>query len=407
MRFNARVPFENASKILRDREIADVSRTSPGRPRSSGRSTSQLGTRRHVLRARGRLRRAAAALGFRTRRLLGQSRARLRPRGAGAWRRRRGRRSRTSASRSRRCCAAGAERVETARAELAIAPTRARDRGRVGRRRPRGPALARALLGDGVQDDGSRSTGVGPFGRARRFLTRISMRRDLDNRSVSYADGGSCAWTTGTRACASPLARPRRPRRTAVRALRDRTEILARRLRASCGRGRRHEPDHDRGDADGLPRGRGPSRGGATRRIATPAGYRAAGGERRGGRLRGADGGGIPPDPRERPAPRARTQQARPPAVDEVAPEPAALRMRLERRTGRRLPARSSYGAETRGGKTYLMRGAAPGGSREDLLRNDSMRGRLAGIARARPAGLGADALRSCQSSAVRFGSDS
>src|SRR4029453_3440702 len=41
---------------------------------------------------------------------------------------------------------------------------------------------------------------------------------------------------------------------------------------------------------------------------------------------------------------------------------------------------RSSYRAETRNGKTYLIRESALGGSREDLLRNDSMRGRLAGI---------------------------
>ena len=39
---------------------------------------------------------------------------------------------------------------------------------------------------------------------------------------------------------------------------------------------------------------------------------------------------------------------------------------------------RSSYRAQTRDGRTYLMREAILSGAREDLLRNDSLRGRYA-----------------------------
>ena len=67
-------------------------------------------------------------------------------------------------------------------------------------------------------------------------------------------------------------------------------------------------------------------------------------------------------------------------AVDEVSPEPSSLTIRIERRMrASASPARSSYAAQRRNGKTYLMRELRLGGSREDLLRNDSMRGRLAG----------------------------
>jgi hypothetical protein len=50
----------------------------------------------------------------------------------------------------------------------------------------------------------------------------------------------------------------------------------------------------------------------------------------------------------------------------------------VERRTGASV-SKSAYGVEERSGKTYLIREAVLPGSREDLLRNDSMRGRRAG----------------------------
>lgn len=55
-------------------------------------------------------------------------------------------------------------------------------------------------------------------------------------------------------------------------------------------------------------------------------------------------------------------------------------RRRLEvRRLGARTTARSSFRAEQRDGRTYLVREALFEGPREDLLRNDALRGRLAG----------------------------
>jgi hypothetical protein len=66
--------------------------------------------------------------------------------------------------------------------------------------------------------------------------------------------------------------------------------------------------------------------------------------------------------------------------VDELA-DPAALRIRQERRTAASggVPRCSAWSAESRNGKTYLLRELSVATSREDLLRNDSMRGRLAG----------------------------
>jgi hypothetical protein len=57
--------------------------------------------------------------------------------------------------------------------------------------------------------------------------------------------------------------------------------------------------------------------------------------------------------------------------------------MRQERRTSSGVPARSSWAAQSRGGRTYLLRELLlPGSAAADplgFLRNDSMRGRLAG----------------------------
>ena len=70
---------------------------------------------------------------------------------------------------------------------------------------------------------------------------------------------------------------------------------------------------------------------------------------------------------------------------EEVWPDPARQLLRIRRRSGSSA-FESQLRAQERGGKTYLVREAFFESSREDLLRNDSLRGRLA-------AGLAVDLL--------------
>ncbi len=63
---------------------------------------------------------------------------------------------------------------------------------------------------------------------------------------------------------------------------------------------------------------------------------------------------------------------------EEVRPEPSAQRLSVVRRSGS-TEHRSSWRALGREGRTWLQREWTLPGSREDLLRNDSLRGRLAG----------------------------
>jgi hypothetical protein len=70
---------------------------------------------------------------------------------------------------------------------------------------------------------------------------------------------------------------------------------------------------------------------------------------------------------------------------EEIWPDPTRQLLRIRRRSG--LSAfESQLRAQERSGKTYLIREAFFESSREDLLRNDSLRGRLA-------AGLAVDLL--------------
>jgi hypothetical protein len=70
---------------------------------------------------------------------------------------------------------------------------------------------------------------------------------------------------------------------------------------------------------------------------------------------------------------------------DRVTPDAAAMTLRVAR-TSATSRSDSSFRVVTRDGKTWLLRKARLSGPREDLLRNDSLRGRLA-------AGLAVDLL--------------
>jgi len=377
-RFNARVPFENATKILRDREVLDPA-AKPRRP--------EIFWADHLARGSGGtcFARIAAfdalltALGFRTRRLLGKVGRDFDHAGLAV---------ETPAGEVIAdvgfplpgLIPPGAERVDTPIAELGVEKT---ERGiRVEWRDgvPEGPR-ALELFAPTVTEDEYAAHWRRTFAPGSRFLTLFSMRRDLDNRTVSYADAEVRVDDRHSR-LRIPVAPGAAPRLLAE-VFGIEQELLARAMEAFA----EDPPGSTSTEATVsaplsgatltayLEVAAAPAE--AYARIATPAGYRrlvegvaeviseesttAAGGFRV---VLGAPG--RPPDSREQ-------------ASDDLTPDPAALRLQQERRTSSGVPARSAWAAESRGGRTYLLRELFLPGSREDLLRNDSMRGRLAG----------------------------
>lgn len=364
-RFNARVPFESASKILRDREIADPS-AKPRRPEVFWGDHLELGTGGTCFARVAAFDALLSALGFRTRRLLGRVGRDFDHAGLAV---------ETPAGETLAdvgfplpgLIPSGAERVETALAELAVEKT---ERGTRVRWVDGVPDETRALelfaptVSESEYDAHWRAT----FAPGARFLTRIAMRRDLENRTVSYA-GGEVRVDDRHSRLRVPLAPADR-----AAALSEifgiEREILERAFAIV--------PEPAPTDAAAMLTAyleTSATPADAYARIASPAGYRrlvegvaeVAREEPMAGGFRltlAAPGRGEDPDA----------------AVDEVELEPAARTLHLTRRTSLGGSAlRSSYAAEEREGKTYLIREAALGSARADLLRNDSLRGRLAG----------------------------
>lgn len=370
-RFNARVPFENATKILRDREIADVS----DKPR-----TPEIFWADHLASGSGGtcFARVAAfdallsALGFRTRRLLGRvehdgDHAGLLVESETAG----GDVLADVGFPLPALLPANAERVESARAELAITRTARGIAVEWVDGVPEGPR-ALELFSETVSEERFAEHWRRTFRPGSKFLKRIAMRRDLENRSVSYAGGFLRVDDRHSRlrVALGPAQEPAAQRLSEIFGI-D-AEILA---RAFALVGEDPTPETESTLTAYLEVAASPEE--AYARIAPAEGYRALVEKvadvvsqeptATGYRLTLASPG----------APREAQQAA---AVDEVSPEPSSLTIRLERRMrASASPARSSYAAQRRGGKTYLLRELRLGGSREDLLRNDSMRGRLAG----------------------------
>ena len=365
-RFNARVPFENATKILRDREVPDPA-SKPRLPEIFWADHLALGSGGTCFARIAAFDVLLTALGFRTRRLLGKVGRDFDHAGLAV---------ETPAGEVIAdvgfplpgLIPPGAERVDTALAELAVEKT---ERGiRVEWRDgvPEGPR-ALELFAPTVTEDEYAAHWRRTFAPGSRFLTLFSMRRDLDNRTISYADAEIRVDDRHSR-LRIPVAPAAAPRLLAeVFGIEE--QLLARALVLFD----EDPPTSEEATLTAyLEVAAAPAE--AFARIGTPAGYRrlvegvadvvseepAAAGSFR--VVLGAPG--RSPDSRDR-------------ATDDLAPDPAALRMRQERRTSSGVPARSAWAADSRGGRTYLLRELSLPGSRVDLLRNDSMRGRLAG----------------------------
>lgn len=362
-RFNARVPFENASKILRDADVPDASEK-PRTPEILWVDHLERGTGGTCFARVAAFDALLSALGFRSRRLLGRvehddDHAALMVE--------------TPAGESivdvgfplPAIVAARSGCVETALGGLRIEPT------------PRGVSVA---FTDGVPE-GPRALEIfsGPVSEERfrelwqqtfrpgsRFLSKVVMRRDLGNRVVSYAGGQVRVDDLHSR-LRVPLPLPR------AAGLSDLFGIDADVLsRAFAIVGEDAAPSSEPSLTAYLEVAESP--GEALSAIATQEGYR---------RLVGGVADVVSVEPtaagfRLTLGAPGRERDARAATVDEVSPDLAARRVRLERRTGSSV-AKSSYGVEERSGKTYLIREAVLPGAREDLLRNDSLRGRWAG----------------------------
>lgn len=374
-RFNARVPFENATKILRDREIADPA-AKPRTPEIFWADHLQSGSGGTCFARVAAFDALLTALGFRTHKRLGRVERDFDHAGLLV-------EAETGTSSGGvladvgfplpALIPAGADRVESALGELSVA--------RTGRGTavawvdgvPEGPR-ALELFDEAVSEERFAEEWRKTFRSSSRFLTRLSMRRDLENRSVSFA-GGEVRVDDRHSRLRIPLAPADAPARLEEIFGIDReiVERAAALVPAEAGEG---APSTGATLTAYLEVSAAPED--AYARIASPAGYR---------RLVEGVAEVIAEEPTTSEGgfrlvlgPPGRTEDAANRATDTVAPDPSARRLRQERRSGASAAlSRSSWSAESRGGKTYLLRELSLPGSREDLLRNDSMRGRLAG----------------------------
>ena len=362
-RFNARVPFENASKILRNAEIADPQ----AKPR-----TPEIFWNDHLERGAGGtcFARVAAfdalvsALSFRTRRLLG----RVACEGDHA-----ALMIDTPAGESiadvgfplPALIPARPGHVETPLGGLEIEPTA---RGFAISWKdgvPEGPRSIEVFLAKVEQErflDLWRQT----FAPSAHFLQAVSIRRDLGNRIVSFAGGEIRVDDLHSRLRVPVAAHAEAPLSELFGI--DR-ELLSRAFEVA---GREAPEGVDATLTAYLEVASTP--GSAFDAIATREGF----GRLIQGMAEIVFSETTPSGFRLTLAAPGRAGEPEARIQEDISPEPSARRIFVERRTGQSA-LHSAYRVEERAGRTYLIREATLSGAREDLLRNDSLRGRLAG----------------------------
>jgi arylamine N-acetyltransferase len=359
-RFNARIPFENASKIVRHAEVRDEAM----RPRTPGifwADHLRGGTGGTCFARTAALESVLAALGFRTRRVLGRVL-------------RRGDHAALLVE-----TPSGPSIVDVGFPLPAILPARtgvvATPLGELGVEE--GPEGFRIEFREGVPD-GPRSLEIfsaavteerfaamwrRTFRAGSRFLRGVRLRRDLDNRVLSFSGGEVRVDDLHSRlrlglsdASAAALAE--------LFGIDE--QILSRAMALS-------PPASARPGATLTSYFR--VEGGAREAfdaIGTPEAYR---------RLLEGMGEIVREEPTSRghrfvvDAP-SKAQASR--MEEDIVTDPVARRVSVVRLRGG-VPSESSYAVTEREGRTLLVREARLSGEREDLLRNDSLRGRLAG----------------------------
>jgi len=360
-RFNARVPFENASKIVRDAEVADAN-AKPRTPDVFWAEHLESGTGGTCFARVAAFQTLLTELGFRSRRLLGKvqrddDHAALLVE--------------TAAGESivdvgfplPAILPARAGAAATDRGELAVVETALGFRVEFREGVPEGPR-ALEVFSAPVSEERFTALWRDTYCAGSRFLRDVCLRRDLGNRVLSFAMGELRVDDLHSR-LRLPLSAE--PEAALAECFGIETEILARAF-ARAGRvaATQKEPtltaylETSASPADAFDA------------IATASGYRrlvsgmaevVAESEIPGGfRMALAAPGGDPAA-----------------GIDEdVAVDPAARRISVRRSRGGSTTA-SFYGTLERAGKTYLLREAVLPGRRDELLRNDSLRGRFAG----------------------------
>lgn len=359
-RFNAKVPFENASKIVRDAGIADPA-AKPRTPEVFWGDHLELGTGGTCFARVAAFDTLLQELGFRTRRALGRVRN---PEDHAAL------------------------FVETGEGESIVDvgfPLSALLPARAGRAETALGALVVeageegfSIVFEGGVPEGPRSIQIRSasapeetfverwrqtFRRGGPFLQDVTLRRDLGNRVLAFSRGEVRVDDLHAR-LKVPLPGARA---AAVAALFGMDEEVLARAFAIAG-------DPPAGTADTTLTAyleTDASMESAFAAIASPAGYR-----------RLIEGVADVSDLRETPAGFRLTLSAGGETgaslEEDVSPDPRAQRLAVVRRSGS-TEQRSSWRAQAREGRTWLQREWTLPGSREDLLRNDSLRGRLAG----------------------------
>ena len=362
LRFNERVPFESASKILRDHRVSD-SESKPRRPDVFWQERLESGTGGTCFARVAAFDALISALGFETRRVLGRvlsdfdHAGLLVTVGGEGW-----------------ICDVGFPlpallparegRTETSVATVAVSPTARGWAVELEGGVPEGPRSLE-LFDAEVSEQEFAARWERTFRPESKFLREVVLRRSLENRTVSFARGEARVDDLHSRT-RIPLPAPRP---AAVSELFGVDPAVLEEAFARAG-----DPDADSPDAQVEVFLESPAGADAAfHAIASPEGY---------ARLHEGVAGvaSEPTGPRSWTARLSLPSEPGKPAPAEDALEESVTADAAARTLSvRRGAQRSSWDVEERLGRVWLVRRSVLNGPRPDLLRNDSLRGRLAG----------------------------